>query len=92
MPHFYSPDISLPVNFIVVMQDLNVLGCIGWEVIILDECQRPTIASCFEQIKMLTASKRLLIISSQLKVWHFNFSLVIVFFRLIYVCYMVSAG
>ncbi|TYH07445.1 hypothetical protein ES288_A08G234300v1 [Gossypium darwinii] len=51
----------------VVSEDLNVLDCIGWEVIVLDECQRPTIASCFEQIKMLTASKRLLIISSQLK-------------------------
>ncbi|MBA0737359.1 hypothetical protein Gogos_010828 [Gossypium gossypioides] len=51
----------------VVSEDLNVLDCIGWEVIILDECQRPTIASCFEQIKMFTASKRLLIISSQLK-------------------------
>ncbi|XWS28986.1 hypothetical protein CRYUN_Cryun25bG0118000 [Craigia yunnanensis] len=51
----------------VIGEDLNVLDCIGWEAIIVDECQRPRIASCFEQIKMLTASKRLLIISSQLK-------------------------
>ncbi|KAE8729489.1 Detected protein of confused Function [Hibiscus syriacus] len=51
----------------VISEDLNVLDCIVWEVIIVDECQRPRIGSCFEQIKMLTASKRLLIISSQLK-------------------------
>ncbi|XP_022728687.1 uncharacterized protein LOC111284231, partial [Durio zibethinus] len=51
----------------VISEDLNVLDCIGWEAIIVDECQRPRVASCFEQIKMLTASKRLLIISSQLK-------------------------
>ncbi|KAK9022271.1 hypothetical protein V6N11_002551 [Hibiscus sabdariffa] len=51
----------------VISEDLNVLDCIGWEAIIVDECQRPRISSCFEQIKMLTASKRLLIISSQLK-------------------------
>ncbi|KAK9022272.1 hypothetical protein V6N11_002552 [Hibiscus sabdariffa] len=51
----------------VISEDLNVLDCIGWEAIVVDECQRPRIGSCFEQIKMLTASKRLLIISSQLK-------------------------
>ncbi|KAL4335632.1 hypothetical protein GQ457_07G034500 [Hibiscus cannabinus] len=51
----------------VISEDLNVLDCIGWETIVVDECQRPRIGSCFEQIKMLTASKRLLIISSQLK-------------------------
>ncbi|GMI92128.1 hypothetical protein HRI_002882200 [Hibiscus trionum] len=51
----------------VISEDLNVLDCIGWEAIIVDECQRPRIGSCFEQIKMLTASKRLLIISNQLK-------------------------
>ncbi|KAK8645588.1 hypothetical protein V6N13_119412 [Hibiscus sabdariffa] len=51
----------------VISEDLNVLDCIGWEAVIVDECQRPRLGSCFEQIKMLTASKRLLIISSQLK-------------------------
>ncbi|XVF20260.1 hypothetical protein REPUB_Repub11eG0182400 [Reevesia pubescens] len=51
----------------VISKDLDVLDCIGWEAIIVDECQRPRIASCFEQIKMLTASKRLLIISGPLK-------------------------
>ncbi|GMI92127.1 hypothetical protein HRI_002881800 [Hibiscus trionum] len=51
----------------VISEDLNVLDCIGWEAIIVDECQSPRIGSCFEQFKMLTASKRLLIISSQLK-------------------------
>ncbi|XVF46309.1 hypothetical protein PTKIN_Ptkin03bG0017400 [Pterospermum kingtungense] len=51
----------------VITEDLDVLDCIGWEAIVVDECQRPRISSCFEKIKMLTASKRLLIISSQLK-------------------------
>ncbi|KAE8696703.1 putative Kinase family protein / peptidoglycan-binding LysM domain-containing protein [Hibiscus syriacus] len=51
----------------VISEDLNVLDCIVWEAIIVDECQNPRIGYCFEQIKMLTASKRLLIISSQLK-------------------------
>ncbi|KAK5830737.1 helicase protein MOM1-like isoform X1 [Gossypium arboreum] len=51
----------------VISEDLSLLCCIGWEAIIVDECQRPRIASCFEQIKILTSSKRLLIISSQLK-------------------------
>ncbi|GMI81866.1 hypothetical protein HRI_001855900 [Hibiscus trionum] len=51
----------------VISEDFNVLGCIGWEAIIVDECQRPRIGVCFEQIKMITANKRLLIISSQLK-------------------------
>ncbi|KAK8645589.1 hypothetical protein V6N13_119413 [Hibiscus sabdariffa] len=51
----------------VISEDLDVLDCIGWEAIVVDECQCPRIGSCFEQIKMLTASKRILIISSQLK-------------------------
>ncbi|KAK8679012.1 hypothetical protein V6N13_144484 [Hibiscus sabdariffa] len=51
----------------VISEDLNVLDCIEWEAIIVDECQRPRIGVCFEQIKMITASKRLLIISCQLK-------------------------
>ncbi|KAK8476817.1 hypothetical protein V6N12_072503 [Hibiscus sabdariffa] len=51
----------------VISEDLNVLDCIGWEAIIVDECQCPRIGSCFEQVKMITASVRLLIISRQLK-------------------------
>ncbi|PPD69326.1 hypothetical protein GOBAR_DD33794 [Gossypium barbadense] len=51
----------------VISEDFNLLSCIGWEAIIVDECQRPRITSCFEQIKILTSNKRLLIISSQLK-------------------------
>ncbi|XVF68548.1 hypothetical protein PTKIN_Ptkin11bG0011700 [Pterospermum kingtungense] len=51
----------------VISEDLNVLDCIEWEAIIVDECQHPRIASCFEQIKRLNAIRRLLIIRSQLK-------------------------
>ncbi|KAK8679008.1 hypothetical protein V6N13_144480 [Hibiscus sabdariffa] len=51
----------------VISEDLNLLDCIGWEAIIVDECQCPRIGSCFEQVKMITAGVRLLIISRQLK-------------------------
>lgn len=44
---------------------------IGWEAIIVDECQRSKISSHFEQIKMLITDMRLLLVSGQLKVWFF---------------------
>lgn len=49
-------------------QDLQVLECIGWEIIIIDECQRPTMSKHFEQIRTLPAYVRLLLLSGQIKV------------------------
>ncbi|XP_031285187.1 helicase protein MOM1 [Pistacia vera] len=51
----------------VVIEDLNVFESIGWEAIIVDECQRSKISSHLEQIKMLITKMRLLLVSGQLK-------------------------
>ncbi|XP_062172135.1 helicase protein MOM1 [Alnus glutinosa] len=51
----------------VVLMDLNMLECIRWEAIVVDECQRYIISSHFEQIKMLHTNWRLLLVSGQLK-------------------------
>ena len=50
------------------MQDLQVLECIEWEAIIIDKCQRSKMSKHFEQIRMLAANMRLLLISGQIKV------------------------
>ncbi|XP_022949441.1 helicase protein MOM1 isoform X2 [Cucurbita moschata] len=51
----------------VMMEDLDVLDCINWEVIVVDECQRPTISSHFEKMKFLNADMWLLVLADQLK-------------------------
>ena len=45
-----------------------MLDCINWEVIVVDECQRPTISSHFEKMKFLNADMWLLVLADQLKV------------------------
>lgn len=54
--------------FNVILQDLDVLGGIEWEAIIVDECQCSKISSYLEQIKMLKTDLRILLFSGQLKV------------------------
>ncbi|KAE8652772.1 hypothetical protein Csa_022848 [Cucumis sativus] len=51
----------------VMMEDLDILQRISWEVIIVDECQRPIICSHLEKIKMLDGNMWLLVLSDQLK-------------------------
>ncbi|XP_050243059.1 uncharacterized protein LOC126691856 isoform X4 [Quercus robur] len=51
----------------VVVEDLQVLECIEWEAIIIDKCQRSKMSKHFEQIRMLAANMRLLLISGQIK-------------------------
>ncbi|KAK0583701.1 hypothetical protein LWI29_001666 [Acer saccharum] len=51
----------------VLVEDLNVFESIGWETIVVDECQRSKIFSHFEQIKVLRTDMRLLLVSGQLK-------------------------
>lgn len=60
--------LELSFKFHPSLQDLDVLDCINWEVIIVDECQRPTISSHFEKMKMLKGNMWLLVLSDQLKV------------------------
>ncbi|KAM4083519.1 hypothetical protein ACB094_08G063400 [Castanea mollissima] len=51
----------------VIMTDRDMLECIRWEAIIVDECQRSVISSHFEHIKMLHTDRRLLLVNGQLK-------------------------
>ncbi|KAF3454976.1 hypothetical protein FNV43_RR05424 [Rhamnella rubrinervis] len=51
----------------VFIEDLDVLECIGWEVIVIDECQRSRISSHYTQIKILSTKMRLLVLGCQLK-------------------------
>ncbi|XP_058094527.1 uncharacterized protein LOC131240366 [Magnolia sinica] len=50
-----------------VVEDLEVLNCLGWEAIIVDECQLPTVSKHFEKIGTLISDFRLLLISGQMK-------------------------
>ncbi|XP_041027437.1 uncharacterized protein LOC121267581 isoform X1 [Juglans microcarpa x Juglans regia] len=51
----------------VAVEDFQVLECIGWEAIIIDECQRSKMSRHSGQIRMLPADMRLLLISGEIK-------------------------
>lgn len=51
----------------VVVEDLQELESIEWEAIIIDQCQRSKMSKHFEQIRMLAADMRILLISGQIK-------------------------
>ncbi|KAM6598052.1 hypothetical protein CsatA_008576 [Cannabis sativa] len=51
----------------IVLEELDVFRSIEWELIIIDECQCPTISSHFVEIKQLDTGRRLLLVSGQLK-------------------------
>lgn len=61
-----------------------MLGCINWEVIVVDECQRPAISSHFEKMKMLKADMWLLVLADQLKVCSRGCSIILTSHHLIY--------
>lgn len=50
-----------------VIEDVEALELIGWEAIIVDECQLPKISMHFEKIKRLTNTFRLLLFSGPVK-------------------------
>ncbi|OVA18048.1 SNF2-related [Macleaya cordata] len=50
-----------------LVEDLEVLKCLGWEAIIVDECQRSRVSKHFEDIKMLTTDFKLLLVSGPIK-------------------------
>uniref|UniRef100_A0A5B7AM86 Putative helicase protein MOM1 isoform X1 n=1 Tax=Davidia involucrata TaxID=16924 RepID=A0A5B7AM86_DAVIN len=50
-----------------VVEDLEMLKCLRWEAIIVDECQSSIISTHFGQIKMLATGIRLLIFNDQIK-------------------------
>ncbi|KAM7254735.1 hypothetical protein ACFE04_019976 [Oxalis oulophora] len=53
----------------VIAEDVEVFQYIGWEAIIIDECQRSTMSKHFENFNLLSLKKMMLLLqSSQLKV------------------------
>ncbi|CAK9165204.1 unnamed protein product [Ilex paraguariensis] len=50
-----------------VVEDLEMLECLRWEAVIIDECQRPRISAHFEQFKMLATDTRFLLLNGQVK-------------------------
>lgn len=64
----YYTSLGTIIQFQSSLQDLDILQRISWEVIIVDECQRPIICSHLEKIKMLDGNMWLLVLSDQLKV------------------------
>ncbi|OIW11291.1 hypothetical protein TanjilG_20440 [Lupinus angustifolius] len=53
-----------------VDQDLVALSCIQWEVIIIDECQRPKICKHLDNISILAAEMKLVLVSGLIKSGH----------------------
>nr|XP_029122314.1 LOW QUALITY PROTEIN: uncharacterized protein LOC105051204 [Elaeis guineensis] len=50
-----------------VVEDLEALYCIGWEAIIVDECQKSRVSKHFERFRNLSSDFRLLLFSGPLK-------------------------
>ncbi|GAV67872.1 SNF2_N domain-containing protein/Chromo domain-containing protein [Cephalotus follicularis] len=50
-----------------VVEDLEVLECIPWEAIVIDQCQLSRMSRHFGKIKMLACKMRFLLFSSQIK-------------------------
>ncbi|KAK4405858.1 Helicase protein MOM1, partial [Sesamum angolense] len=50
-----------------VLEDVDILGSIRWEAIVIDECQQSWISNDLEQIKMLNTKLRIVLVSCQIK-------------------------
>lgn len=50
-----------------IVEDFEVLECIGWEAVVLDECQRPKNLIHFGTFKMLSTGFRLVLLNGQIK-------------------------
>ncbi|KAL4339761.1 hypothetical protein GQ457_08G020180 [Hibiscus cannabinus] len=51
----------------VVAEDLEMLKCLRWGTIVIDECQRPGMSRYFEQLKSLRTDMKLLLVSGEIK-------------------------
>lgn len=69
------------------MQDLHELRCITWEAIIIDECQQSRLSGHLDDIKILKAEMRLLLVSGQIKVNYLCSILVFWYFPLYWLLY-----
>lgn len=54
-------------------EDLEYFKPVKWEVILIDECQCPSMSARFELVKMLSTNMRLLLASNEIKDWSFNY-------------------
>ncbi|KAK4429053.1 Helicase protein MOM1 [Sesamum alatum] len=50
-----------------VLEDLDIVGSIRWEAIVIDDCQQSWISNDLEQIKMLRTNLRIVLVSCQMK-------------------------
>nr|XP_029123602.1 helicase protein MOM1 isoform X3 [Elaeis guineensis] len=50
-----------------IIEDFGNVDCIGWEAIVVDECQNSRVSKYFEQLKNLSTDFRLLLLSAPLK-------------------------
>ncbi|XAR59731.1 DNA helicase [Bertholletia excelsa] len=50
-----------------VLEDLEMMECLRWEAVIIDECQQAVISEKFEEIKKLSTEVRILLYNNQLK-------------------------
>lgn len=57
---------------IVVLQDMELFDHLKWELILIDECQRPIVATHFQKIKMLVADMKLLMVTGEAVVCFLN--------------------
>ncbi|CAI9268087.1 unnamed protein product [Lactuca saligna] len=68
---FYTENGSIKFQVILsspdaIVEDFEKLDHIKWELIVIDECQRPIISKHFKEIKMLVSDMKLLTITSEI--------------------------
>ncbi|KAF0911649.1 hypothetical protein E2562_011655 [Oryza meyeriana var. granulata] len=50
-----------------ILEDIQIMECIVWEAVMVDECQSSRVSKCLEQLKRLSANFRMVLLSSSLK-------------------------
>ncbi|KAM0858099.1 hypothetical protein ACQ4PT_048039 [Festuca glaucescens] len=50
-----------------IIEDIETMKCIGWEAVIVDDCQSSRVLKCLEQLKCLHTDFRMVLLSSPLK-------------------------
>ncbi|KAG8094190.1 hypothetical protein GUJ93_ZPchr0012g19846 [Zizania palustris] len=50
-----------------ILEDIETMECIGWEAVMVDNCQSSRVSKCLEQLKQLSTNFRMVLLSSPLK-------------------------
>ncbi|KAL5225839.1 hypothetical protein ABZP36_012478 [Zizania latifolia] len=50
-----------------ILEDIETMECIGWEAVMVDNCQSSRVSKCLEQLKRLSTNFRMVLLSSPLK-------------------------